>query len=47
MNTIFQISFDNIIGSLIACLIVRELMILALPDHIAGPGGWLINTKPD
>lgn len=47
MSTIFQMSFDSIIGSLIACLIVREVMILALPDRIAGPGGWLINTKQD
>lgn len=43
MSTIFQMSFDSIIGS----LIVREVMILALPDRIAGPGGWLINTKQD
>ena len=47
MATIFQISFDNIIGSLIACLIIRELLILALPDRVAGPGGWLINTRQD
>lgn len=39
-----QISFDEILGSLIACLILREVLIFALPDRIAGPGGWLINT---
>ena len=44
MNLMALISFDEILGSLIACLILREAMIFALPDHIAGPGGWLINT---
>jgi len=44
MTMIAQISFDEIIGSLIACLILREVMIFTLPDRIAGPGGWLINT---
>jgi hypothetical protein len=44
MNLMAQISFDEILGSLIACLILREVMIFALPDRIAGPGGWLINT---
>ena len=44
MTTLFQISFDEIAGSLCACLIIRELLILTLPDRIAGPGGWLINT---
>ena len=47
MDTIFQTSFDNLIGSLIACLILREVLILALPDRIAGPGGWLINTSAE
>ena len=47
MDTIFQTSFDNLIGSLIACLILREALIPALPDRIAGPGGWLINTSAD
>ena len=41
---IAQVSFDEIIGSLIACLILREVMIFVLPDRIAGPGGWLIDT---
>ncbi|MFN0116618.1 MAG: hypothetical protein ACKVPY_18260 [Paracoccaceae bacterium] len=39
-----QISFDEIVGSFLACLILREAMILALPDTVAGPGGWLIDT---
>jgi len=44
MSFLFQISFDEIVGSFLVCLIVRETMIAALPDSIAGPGGWLIDT---
>ena len=47
MGPLSFISFDEIAGSLIACLIIRELMIATLPDRIAGPGGWLINTTHD
>lgn len=39
-----QISFDEVAASIVACLVVREAMIMALPDRIAGPGGWLIDT---
>ena len=38
MEILGQISFDEIVGSFFICVI------LALPDHIAGPGGWLIDT---
>ena len=44
MEILGQISFDEIVGSFFMCVILREAMILALPDHIAGPGGWLIDT---
>lgn len=44
MSIISLISFDEIAASLLLCLVARELMILALPDHVAGPGGWLIDT---
>lgn len=44
MGFLSQISFDEIVGSVLACLVLREIMILALPDRIAGPGGWLIDT---
>jgi hypothetical protein len=39
-----QISFDEIAGSLLVCFLIREVLIIALPDSIAGPGGWLIDT---
>ncbi len=44
MNLLSQISFDAIAASLLACLVIRELMIIVLPDDIAGPGGWLVDT---
>jgi len=44
MTILNQISFDEIAAAAMACLIIRELMILALPDRIAGPGGWLVDT---
>ena len=44
MSFLSSVSFDEIAASLLLCLVVRELMILSLPDHIAGPGGWLIDT---
>jgi hypothetical protein len=39
-----QISFDEIAGSLLVCFLIREVLIITLPDAIAGPGGWLIDT---
>ncbi len=44
MSFLGLVSFDEIAASLLVCLVVRELMILGLPDRIAGPGGWLVDT---
>ena len=44
MDVIFQLSFDGICVSFLACCAIRELMIVCLPDRIAGPGGALIDT---
>ncbi len=41
------ITFDQIILALMATISLRELMILLLPDSIAGPGGWLVDTGED
>lgn len=41
---LFGISFDTVVMSAIACLMIREIMIAALPDRIAGPGGSFIDT---
>lgn len=41
---VLGISFDVVVMSMITCLIIREALIIALPNHIAGPGGSLIDT---
>jgi hypothetical protein len=47
MDWMLAISFDTIVMSALTCLIVREAMIFALPDTIAGPGGSFIDTARD
>lgn len=44
MQPLFSLSFDALAVSLFICVLLRQAMILLLPDHIAGPGGWLVNT---
>jgi len=41
------ITFDQIALATMACVALREIMILTLPDEIAGPGGWLVNTAEE
>ena len=41
------ITFDQIILAAMACVAIREVMILALPNSVAGPGGWLVNTSKE
>ena len=41
------ITFDQIVLALMATISLRELLILFLPDRIAGPGGWLVDTGED
>ncbi len=38
------ITFDQIGLAIMACIGLREAMIMLLPNEIAGPGGWLVNT---
>jgi len=44
MSDLLALSFDAVLTSAILCLVIREAMIFALPDEVAGPGGWLIDT---
>jgi len=44
MDWMLAISFDTIVMSAITCLVIREAMIIALPDTFAGPGGSFIDT---
>ena len=46
MDALFALSFDTLAMSMITCLMIREMLILALPNEIAGPGGSFINTAP-
>jgi hypothetical protein len=41
------ITFDQIVLAAMTCIAIREAMIMFLPDHVAGPGGWLINTAEE
>lgn len=47
MTGFIEMSFDNIIMAAIVCIALREVMLVTLPDAIAGPGGWLIDTNPE
>ncbi len=44
MEHLFALSFDAVCVSFLTCALIREMMIFSLPDDIAGPGGWLIDT---
>lgn len=44
MSALFSVSFDTLIMTAITCIALREVFVIALPDTIAGPGGWLIDT---
>lgn len=39
-----SITFDQLALAAMACIAIREAMIMFLPDQIAGPGGWLVDT---
>ncbi|MEM9474532.1 MAG: hypothetical protein AAGA71_04525 [Pseudomonadota bacterium] len=45
MELLHIFSFDMLAMSLISCLVLREVFVVALPDSVAGPGGWLVNTE--
>ena len=45
MDWLTTITFDMVLMSAITCLMVREVLIVALPDRIAGPGGSFIDGR--
>ena len=47
MSILQSLSFDTIIVSAIACLALREVFYVVLPDSMVGPGGWIIDTGSD
>ncbi|MBN2907041.1 MAG: hypothetical protein JXJ18_10070 [Rhodobacteraceae bacterium] len=44
MDLITSITFDQIALSLVCLALAREAIVALLPDRIAGPGGWLVDT---
>lgn len=40
----FAITFDQLALAIMTTIAIREALIASLPDRIAGPGGWLIDT---
>ncbi len=44
MNWILEVTFFQLAMSFLTLFAIRESMIMFLPDEIAGPGGWLIDT---
>ncbi len=42
-----SITFDQIALATMACIALREVMVIFLPDNVAGPGGWLVNTAEE
>ena len=38
------LTFDQVAMSIMTVIAIREAMIVLLPNSIAGPEGWLINT---
>jgi hypothetical protein len=41
------ITVGEVILAWLTCCLVHELLVALLPDRIAGPGGWLIDTGTD
>ncbi len=44
MDLFNTISFDQIGMAFLTIFVIRKVMVYALPDYIAGPGGRFINT---
>ncbi len=47
MEWIAQITIGDLILSFLTCCLIHETLIAILPDDIAGPGGWFIDTGAD
>ena len=39
-----MLSLDLVLASFLTCVVLRDVFVLVLPDRVAGPGGWLVNT---
>lgn len=44
MDWLATVTFDQVVLSLLSLVLIREALIQFLPDNVAGPGGWLVDT---
>lgn len=47
MNFLQYLDFHFFLITMMGAITVRELLIIFLPEKIAGPRGWLIRTRED
>ncbi|TCP63204.1 hypothetical protein EV663_101472 [Rhodovulum bhavnagarense] len=47
MAWIVTVTFDQIALSLLTVGLLRAGLVALLPDEVAGPGGWLVDTGQD
>ncbi|SIO01323.1 hypothetical protein [Vannielia litorea] len=50
MEFLTSITVGQVISAFLVCVLIREILFTVshiLPDSIAGPGGWLIDTGPE
>ena len=45
MDWIMVFSADKLVMSFLTLCMIRESMVLFLPNTVAGPHGWLIDTQ--
>lgn len=48
MDFIYSITIGQVISAFLICVLLREILSCLthiLPDSMAGPGGWLIDTR--
>jgi len=49
MDFLATITVGQVISAFLICVLLREILyclVHILPDSVAGPGGWLIDTGP-
>ena len=50
MEILTSITIGQVISAFLVCVLLREIFYTIshiLPDSVAGPGGWLIDTGPE
>ena len=43
---LYGITYDQLVLAILTTSPLRKLLIVSLPDRVAGPGGWLIDSQP-